>query len=105
MNVEFTLHFHILLLESSNPHVDTPVHPKVHWLKINPEIGDIYWMYVSSPLSFGCGMEVQGENSLLRMVMAHEEALRLSSRVMGLIQNRGNNDDDILLHKVQWWGL
>lgn len=83
-NVQFTLHLHILLLESSNPHVDTPVDPKVHWLKINPEIGDIYWMYVSSSLSFGCGMEVRGENSLLRMAMAHEEALRLSSPSHGL---------------------
>lgn len=79
MNIQFTLHLHILLLESSNPHVDAPVDPKVHWLKIYPEMGDIYWMYVSSPLSFGYGLEVQEENSLLRMVMAHEEALRLSS--------------------------
>lgn len=66
MNIQFTLHLHILLLESSNPHVDTPVDPKVHWLKINPEMGDIYWMYVSSPLSFRYGMEVRGERVCLK---------------------------------------
>lgn len=65
MNIQFTLHLHILLLESSNPHVDTPVDQKVHWLKINPEMGDIYWMYVSSPLSFGYEMEVRGETVCL----------------------------------------
>lgn len=61
MDIQFALHLHILLLKNSKPHIDTPIDPKAHWLKLNPEMGEIYWMCVASPLSFGYEMEVRGE--------------------------------------------